>query len=78
MYFRNIRLFKAASVPSCCLGPSCQACPTGTYRPFAASELSPYVRWRVDGCTSNTAFVADPVLTDVSAATGKVVCCRGE
>ena len=77
-YFRNIRLFKAASVPSCCLGPSCQACPAGTYRPFSASELSPYVRWLVDGCNSQTALVADPVLTDVSAATGRVVCCRGE
>ena len=80
---RNIKLFKAASVTSCCLGPSCQACPAGTYKPFSASELSPYWqhlarRWRVDGCTSNTNLVADPVLTDVSAATGKVVCCRGE
>ena len=50
----------------------------GTYTPFSASKLSPFGRWCVDGCTSNTAFVADPVLTDVSAATGKVVCCRGE
>ena len=33
VYFRNIRLFKADSVPSCCLdNDGCTACPAGTYR----------------------------------------------
>ena len=60
-----------------------QASTTYDFVPNSAApiklELSPYVRWLVDGCPGTHEYIViAPFLADVSAAVGRVACCRME